>query len=96
MGWRRGIDADGAGYVEEATGGAAEIEGTVRGREVFLVGAPGDEEMSAGGEVARVGVVLDVIRMDDAIFVGDDDGSVEHVEAGLIQLGVGFDGWRVR
>ena len=66
------------------------------GGETLLVGASADKEMSGGGQVAGIGVVLDVIRVNDISLESNDDGAIEYVNAGMVRLTVGFDDGGVR
>ena len=64
----------------------------MRGVDDLGVAAGGDEDVAGDGKVSGVGVVFDVVGLDAAVAVGDDDVAVEGVDAGLVGLRAGaFD-----
>ena len=91
-----GLDADRAGDVVEGAGGGFEVVGAVGGGEALVIEGGGDDDVAGEGEVAGIGVVLDVIGVYAAggggSAGGDDNVAVQDDEAGAIGLGVGFDG----
>ena len=61
------------------------------GFDALLVLAAGGDEIAGGDEVTGVAVVLDVVGLDGAVAVGDDDAAVEGEVAGYGGLGVSED-----